>query len=213
MGNPDVSVVVEQRALILSAPSGAGKTSLARALVNEYPDTSLSVSHTTRPMRPGEADGVDYHFVDRSGFESMIAGQEFLEFAEVFDHLYGTSRLAVESGMASGFHMILDIDWQGARMVRKAMPEVVSVFILPPSRTTLERRLRNRASDAEDVIARRMRAAASETAHFAEYDYVIINDDFAASVVELVAILHGQPRSRTADDDVVIQLARELSDA
>ncbi len=201
----------QQQSIILSAPSGAGKTTLAHALIARYPQSSLSVSHTTRPMRPGEKDGVDYHFVHRQIFEAMIEAGQFLEYAEVFDNLYGTSRQAVESGLASGQHMILDIDWQGARMVRRAMADTVSVFILPPSRQVLETRLRDRGSDSELVIARRMRDAASEASHYTEYDFVIINDDFDASVAELVDILDGHPRSLTAAAAEVAALVRELS--
>lgn len=203
----------QQQSIILSAPSGAGKTSLAHALIARYPESALSVSHTTRPMRPGEQDGVDYYFVRRSIFESMIQAGQFLEYAEVFDNLYGTSRQAVEGGLAGGQHMILDIDWQGARMVREAMADTVSVFILPPSRQALETRLRGRGSDSELVIARRMREAASEASHYAEYDFVIINDNFDASVSELVDILQGNPRSLTAAAPEVEQLVRELSTA
>lgn len=201
----------QERSIILSAPSGAGKTSLAHALVDNMPDAALSISHTTRKMRPGERDGTDYYFVSREVFLTMIESGQFLEYAEVFDYLYGTSRDAVEQGLASGTHMILDIDWQGARMVRSTMADTVSVFILPPSRSVLESRLRGRGSDSEEVIARRMRDAASEASHYREYDFVIINDDFDASVLELRQILQGQPRSLTPGDTAVQRLADELS--
>lgn len=200
-----------EKSIILSAPSGAGKTSLAHALIRRHPDSALSVSHTTRQIRPDERDGVDYHFVTRAAFEQMIEAGQFLEYAEVFDHLYGTSRQAVESGLTEGCHMILDIDWQGARMVRLAMPDTISVFILPPSQVVLENRLRGRGSDSAAVIARRMRDAASEASHFKEYDFVIINDDFEASVAELANILRGQPDSLTPDDHRVQKLVEELS--
>ena len=184
------------RLIILSAPSGAGKTSLARALVERLPDTVISVSHTTRPPRPGERDGVDYHFVDRPRFEAMVAEGRFLEHARVFDNYYGTDRRGVEAELAAGRNVLLDIDWQGARAVRAQMPEAVSVFILPPSREALEQRLRGRGQDSDAVIARRMRDAVAEMRHYDEYDYVVINDDFDAALADLEAIVAGRPEAR-----------------
>lgn len=177
---------------IVSAPSGAGKTSLVRALLDAMGDIQFSISHTTRPMRPGERDGVDYHFVDAETFEAMIQGGEFLEHAQVFDHHYGTARASVARSLAEGADVILDIDWQGARQVRTAMPEAVSIFILPPSRQALEQRLRGRGQDEEEVIARRMRDAARESSHYDEYDYLVVNDDFTAALGELRAIVQAR---------------------
>lgn len=198
MGVPAVSGTRRERGrlIILSAPSGAGKTSLAKALVQRLPDTVISVSHTTRPPRPGERDGVDYYFVDRETFERMVAGGRFLEYARVFDHYYGTDRRAVESQLAAGRNVILDIDWQGARRVREQLPEAVSIFILPPSLAELERRLRGRAQDSDAVIARRMRDAVAEMRHYDEYDYVVVNDDFEAALGDLAAIVGGVPEAR-----------------
>jgi guanylate kinase len=181
--------------LILSAPSGAGKTSLAKALVQQVPDTMISVSHTTRAPRPGERDGVDYFFVTREDFEAMAAAGRFLEHARVFDNYYGTSRDAVERWLAEGKNVILDIDWQGARHIREQMPRAVSVFILPPSREVLESRLRGRGQDSDEVIARRMRDAVSEMRHYDEFDVVVENDDFDAALADLRAVLEGRPQA------------------
>lgn len=173
---------------IISAPSGAGKTSLVKALVDTIPGLSISVSHTTRPRRDGEVDGVDYHFVDAEAFEAMVAAGEFLEHARVFGNAYGTARSSVEEQLDAGTDVILEIDWQGAQQVRAALPDAVSVFILPPSRRELERRLRARGKDSEDVIARRLREAQSEMSHYHEYDYLVVNDAFGHAVEELVAV-------------------------
>jgi len=200
------------RMVILSAPSGAGKTSLARALVDVEPGAALSISHTTRDRRPGETDGVHYHFVDHSTFESMIEQDLFLEYARVFDNFYGTSRGAVDPQIAAGTSVVLDIDWQGARKVRDRMPECVSVFILPPSRQVLAQRLSDRGRDSADVIERRMRDAASEASHFGEYDWVVINDDFDQALAELRAILAGNPASPAASSDRVKALVASLSE-
>lgn len=173
---------------IISAPSGAGKTSLVKALVDTIPGLSISVSHTTRPRRDGEVDGVDYHFVDAEAFEAMVAAGEFLEHARVFGNAYGTARSSVEEQLDAGTDVILEIDWQGAQQVRAALPDAVSVFILPPSRRELERRLRARGKDSEDVIARRLREAQSEMSHYHEYDYLVVNDAFGHALEELVAV-------------------------
>ena len=174
---------------VFSAPSGAGKTSLVKALLANMDGIAVSVSHTTRAMRPGEVDGVDYHFVDIPGFESMVGEDAFLEHAKVFDNYYGTSRTGIEQQLALGMDVILEIDWQGARQVRKLMPETVGVFILPPSRDALAQRLRGRGTDSEEIIARRMRDAQSESTHYDEFDYVVINDDFDTALAELQAIV------------------------
>ncbi len=174
---------------VVSAPSGAGKTSLVRALLARLPDVCVSVSHTTRARRPGEQDGVDYHFVDLSTFEAMVAAGAFLEYARVFDNHYGTSRQAVSAQLDAGRDVILEIDWQGARSIREAEPGTLSVFILPPSVAELERRLTARGGDSPTVIVRRMRDAVSEMSHFGEYDFLIINDDFAAAEAALQAVV------------------------
>lgn len=174
---------------IVSAPSGAGKTSLVRELVESLDGIQVSVSHTTRPRREGEVDGVNYHFVDVPDFEAMIERSEFFEYARVFDNYYGTSRPAVQAALAAGQDVILEIDWQGARQVRQQLPDAVSVFILPPSREELERRLSGRGTDEHAVIERRMRDAVSEMAHHDEYDYLVINDDFTTALDELRALV------------------------
>ncbi|MFN2308271.1 MAG: guanylate kinase [Gammaproteobacteria bacterium] len=177
---------------IVSAPSGAGKTSLVRAMMERLGQVAFSVSHTTRAMRPGEQDGRDYHFVDVPAFETMVGEGAFLEHARVFDNYYGTARSSVETQLAAGEDVFLDIDWQGAQQIRAAWPGVVSIFILPPSRAALESRLRGRGQDDAAVIARRMQGAVSESGHYDEYDYVIINDDFPTALDELIAIVRAQ---------------------
>ncbi len=175
---------------IISAPSGAGKSSLLRALLDASGDElALSVSHTTRAPRPGEVNGRDYHFIDTGTFRDMIAGGDFLEHAEVFDNFYGTSKAGVQAQLAAGQDVILEIDWQGARQVRKLMPQCIGIFILPPSREALRERLQNRGQDDATVIERRMRDAISEMSHYDEYDYLIINDDFQVARDELTAIV------------------------
>lgn len=177
---------------VISAPSGAGKTSLVNALVEGSPEVCVSVSYTTRLIRPGEIDGVNYHFVSREVFVDMIERGDFLEHAEVFGNLYGTSQSWVESQLEQGGDIILEIDWQGAQQVRRLMPASVSVFILPPSREVLIQRLRNRGQDSEEIIARRTDEAITEMAHYAESDYLIINDKFQQALADLKAIVHGQ---------------------
>lgn len=178
---------------ILSAASGAGKTSLAKALVERVPDLATSISHTTRAPRPGEKHGVHYYFVTLPEFAAMIAAGEFLEHADVFGNRYGTSRAAVESLLTRGKRVLLDIDWQGAHAIKRAMPEAVGVFLLPPSRATLEQRLQDRRQDAPDVIARRMRAAVDEMRHYHEFDHIVVNDDFEHALADLQAIIRGEP--------------------
>lgn len=173
---------------IVSAPSGAGKTSLVKALLELSSHIRVSVSHTTRAMRPGEVDGVNYHFATREAFIARRDQGGFLEHAEVFGNLYGTSREWVESTLQSGFDLILEIDWQGARQVREQMPEARSIFILPPTQEALRHRLNNRGQDSEETIEARMREAVSEMSHHPEYDYLVINDDFAAALEDLQAI-------------------------
>ncbi|HID81073.1 MAG TPA: guanylate kinase [Chromatiales bacterium] len=182
---------------IISAPSGAGKTSLVKALCEQMSGIGISVSTTTRAQRPGEENGVDYWFVDQQTFEQKQKEGDFLESARVFDHFYGTSKSAVETQLTAGEDVILEIDWQGARQVRELMPEHVSVFILPPSREVLETRLRSRGQDSEDVIARRMQDAVQEISHYNEYQYLIINDDFATALSELRCLVMAQRQKMT----------------
>ncbi len=174
---------------IVSAPSGAGKTSLVKALVARLDHIRLSVSYTTRPPRPGERDGEDYHFVDEATFQQMVREGAFLEYARVFDHHYGTSRAWLEEQLHAGTDVILEIDWQGARQVRDALPGAVGIFILPPSRETLYQRLRQRGQDDDAVIQRRMRDAVAEMRHYREYDYLVINDRFEQALDELTHIV------------------------
>ncbi len=182
---------------ILSAPSGAGKTSLVEALLASEPSVGVAVSHTTRAMRPGERPGDHYHFVDVAEFEAMLAADAFLEHAQVFDNRYGTAREQVERRLGAGEDLILEIDWQGARQVRERMPGCVSIFILPPSRDELRRRLRQRGQDSEEVIARRMAAAVEEISHHDEYGYLVVNDRFEEALADLRAIVRaGRLRGR-----------------
>lgn len=173
---------------IISAPSGAGKTSLVKALLARMSGVVVSVSHTTRSPRPGEQAGVDYHFVDQKQFEAMVAAGEFLEHAKVFDYYYGTSKAEVRAQLDRGDDVILEIDWQGARLVRVAFPDAVGIFILPPGLAALRERLTARGQDGADVISRRMRDAVSEMSHYDEYDYLIINDDFAVALDDLSVV-------------------------
>ncbi len=174
---------------IISAPSGAGKTSLVKQLIAMVEDLTVSVSHTTRPKRDGEVDGVDYHFVSQETFKQMIGEGAFLEHAQVFDNFYGTAQETVQQNLDNGLDVILEIDWQGAAQIRKMMPDCQSIFILPPSIEVLEQRLRHRGQDDEAVIARRMRDAVNEMSHYAEFDYLVVNDDFETALDELRSII------------------------
>ncbi|PAV46946.1 guanylate kinase [Pseudomonas sp. HAR-UPW-AIA-41] len=173
---------------IVSAPSGAGKTSLVKALLEAEPRVRVSVSHTTRAMRPGEVDGVNYHFVTREQFTAMLEQDAFLEHAQVFDNFYGTSQHWVEQTLAEGYDLILEIDWQGAQQVRRLLPQAKSIFILPPTQEALRHRLTNRGQDSGEIIERRMRDAVSEMSHYVEFDYLVINDDFGHALEDLKAI-------------------------
>ncbi|HEY1362751.1 MAG TPA: guanylate kinase [Xanthobacteraceae bacterium] len=176
--------------LVLSSPSGAGKTTLSRKLLASEPLIELSVSVTTRKRRPGEIDGRDYHFIGAARFEAMVKGDELLEWAKVFGHRYGTPRLPVQKALAQGRDVLFDIDWQGTQQLReKAARDLVSIFVLPPSVPDLEQRLRARAQDSDDVIHARMAKAADEMSHWAEYDYVVINTDIDHAFAEIRAIL------------------------
>ncbi|MFK3907174.1 guanylate kinase [Pseudomonas monteilii] len=183
---------------IVSAPSGAGKTSLVKALTDADPAIKVSVSHTTRSMRPGEQHGVNYHFVPHAEFHALIEQDDFLEHAEVFGNFYGTSRTALQQTLDQGYDLILEIDWQGAQQVRALMPDARSVFILPPSQQALRQRLNNRGQDSDAIIEGRMREAVSEMQHYAEYDYLIINDDFAVALEDLKAVFRANRLHRAA---------------
>jgi guanylate kinase len=199
------------RLFVVAAPSGAGKTSLVRALMERVPSLQFSVSYTTRSQRPNETHGRDYYFVPRDEFEAMAGRGEFLEHARVFDNYYGTARGQVEDSLASGQDLVLEIDWQGAQQVRQALPECQSIFILPPSRTELERRLRGRGTDAEDVIQRRLRDAATDMTHWHEFDYVVVNDDFERALVDLQAIVQGQGDASRRERAGLEELATRLT--
>jgi guanylate kinase len=191
---------IQRRGLmfVMSSPSGAGKTTLSRLLLQHEPDVELSVSVTTRTRRPAERPGVDYHFVDQDYFQGMIDRDALLEYAKVFDHFYGTPRGPVEDVLSAGRDMLFDIDWQGTQqLAERARQDLVSVFILPPSTGELERRLVTRAQDPPEVVARRMAKAADEMSHWAEYDYVIVNEDIGRSLELLKAILNAERLKRT----------------
>lgn len=195
---------------IISAPSGAGKTSLVNALLKADTNAVASISYTTRGIRPGERDGVEYHFVDQCRFEAMITEGGFLEYAKVFERFYGTSRDWVTRRLAQGLDVILEIDWQGARQIRTAMPQCASIFILPPSYHDLERRLTRRGEDGMDVIQRRMRGAVNEMSHYDEYDYLLVNDDFEQALADLQAILRAGRRQIVCQRRSLAPLLQEL---
>ncbi|MBB1125866.1 guanylate kinase [Thiospirillum jenense] len=181
--------VLNATLFIISAPSGAGKTSLVRKLLARFPRLKLSTSYTTRAPRPGELNGEHYHFVNQETFERMITANEFVEYARVFNHAYGTAEATLRSALADGIDLILEIDWQGAQQVRARFPEAISVFILPPSLQALEQRLRSRAQDSNEVIAHRMTAARTELSHYHEYDYLIVNDQFETALTDLMCLI------------------------
>jgi len=183
------------RLFVIAAPSGAGKTTLVHALVTRHPELRFSISYTTRTKRSNEADGVDYLFVGEDEFTKLRDDGALLEYAEVFDNHYGTSREQVGEHLDAGHNVILEIDWQGARQVRESMPECITIFIMPPSLAELERRLRDRRTDSPDVIDRRLRDAVSDISHWKEFDYVVINDDLETAVAELEAVLDGAGES------------------
>ncbi len=182
---------------IVSASSGAGKTSLVKALVDTTEGILVAVSSTTRPRRPGETDGVHYHFLTVGEFQALLEEGGFLEHARVFDNHYGTPRAWVQERLEEDLDVILEIDWQGARQVREQHPKAISIFVLPPSRQELERRLRGRGQDSEEVIARRMRDAVAEMSHYQEFDYVLVNDDFDTALTELRCIFQAERLRRT----------------
>ncbi len=191
--------------LIISAPSGAGKTSLVNAVISRMENIAASISHTTRPCRPGERDGIDYFFIDETEFEQMILAGDFLEHARVFGNLYGTSFKQIHRTLDTGTDLLLEIDWQGAQSVRRSYPDAVSIFVMPPSEASLRERLVARGMDGEEVINQRMQAAMSEISHYREYEYLVVNDDFDRALAELCLIvsacrLKTEPqRSRLSD--------------
>lgn len=195
---------------IISAPSGAGKTSLVKQLLADSEQLAVSISHTTRAMRAGEADGVDYFFVPVDQFKAMIEQQAFLEHAQVFDNFYGTAQQSVEANLAQGLDVILEIDWQGAQQIRTMLPESVSIFILPPSIAVLRQRLQNRGQDDETVIDRRMRDAVTEMSHYPEFDYLIVNDDFAVALNQLKSIITANRLSQNRQQQLLAPLLQDL---
>jgi guanylate kinase len=209
--SPSRSGPCRGRLFVIAAPSGAGKTSLVRALMEREPALRFSISYTTRRQRPTEEHGRDYFFVAKEEFERMASSGEFLEHATVFDNRYGTSKRQVEQSLAGGRDLILEIDWQGARQIRAAMPECVSIFILPPSRDELERRLRGRGTDAEEVIRRRLDDAAADMTHWREFDYVVVNDDFERALGELRDVVRGGGEASRADRTGLAELAEGLT--
>lgn len=198
------------RLIVISAPSGAGKTSLVKALLADESRLRLSVSHTTRKMRPTEQQGREYHFVTVPEFERLKNAGEFLEHARVFDNCYGTSRAFVESQLEAGHDVLLEIDWQGAQQVRERMPECVSIFVLPPARRTLAERLARRATDTPEVIARRLADAAADMSHYREFEYVVVNDDFDRAVHDLESIVGGHGEALRSSRPELKPLLAEL---
>ncbi len=201
------------RLYVVAAPSGAGKTSLVKALMAREPRLRFSVSYTTRQPRPNEVDGRDYHFVTQSRFEDMIAGNEFLEHARVFDNYYGTGLAAVQTALDEGELLLLEIDWQGARQVRARLPAARSIFILPPTRRALEDRLKGRSTDSAEVIARRLQDAAHDITHWTEFDYVVINDQFDQALADLHEIVQERGASLSATRPEVARFAAGLLQA
>lgn len=194
----------------ISAPSGAGKTSLVKALVEKTENIQVSVSHTTRQPRPGEQNGVNYHFVTQEEFMQMLAKNLFLEQAKVFDHYYGTSQDWLMAKLNAGIDVILEIDWQGAKQVCDLKPDAVSIFILPPSQLALEKRLRERGKDNDNVIAQRLRGATLEMSHYAEFDYLVVNDDFSKALEDLQNIVYSQRLRQSVQTLKLKELLSEL---
>jgi guanylate kinase len=194
----------------ISAPSGAGKTTLVKALVESTDKIKVSVSHTTRKPRPGEKNNVNYHFVTEEEFMHMLTCNLFLEHAQIYDHYYGTSQKWLMEQLNTGIDVILEIDWQGAQQVRRLKPDTVGIFILPPSRTALEKRLRKRGKDSEDVIAKRLRGAVDEISHYVEFDYLVVNDDFSKALNDLQIIVHSQRLRQLAQAPKLEGLLTEL---
>jgi guanylate kinase len=195
---------------VIAAPSGAGKTSLVRALMQRRPALRFSISYTTRQQRPNERHSHDYFFVDKPEFERMVGAGEFLEHARVFDNYYGTSRRQVEQLLDASQDVLLEIDWQGAQQIRRALPECRSIFVLPPSREALEQRLRGRGTDSDEVIARRLRDSLADLSHWNEFDYIVVNDDFERATQDLEAIVTGQGEHLRRDRPELRELLARL---
>lgn len=200
------------RLFVIAAPSGTGKTSLVKALMQEAPTLAVSTSFTTRSRRPTEEDGRDYHFVSPESFDGMVKGNAFLEYATVFDNRYGTGREQVEGALGRGQDLVLEIDWQGAAQIRKALPEAITIFILPPSRAALEQRLRARATDSDEVIARRLRDSVTELSHWQDFEYLVVNDDFERAVADLKSIVDSRGGGLKSNQPALIRHARKLLD-
>jgi guanylate kinase len=198
------------RLYVVAAPSGAGKTSLVKALMQREPRIQFSVSYTTRKPRINEIPGRDYHFVSTERFDAMVANGEFLEHAKVFDNCYGTGVRAVQEALANGEQLLLEIDWQGARQVRARLPEALSIFILPPSKIALEQRLKGRSTDSDDVIKRRLRDAAQDLSHWNEFDYVVVNDKFEQALEDLQAIVENRGAHLKSERPEVAKFAAQL---
>ena len=195
---------------MIAAPSGTGKTSLVKALMLRNPQLKFSVSYTTRPPRPAEIDGKDYHFVSKQRFQEMVAAGEFLEHAQVFDNFYGTGVDAVTAALERGQDLLLEIDWQGAQQVRKRLPECRTIFILPPSRAALEQRLRARSTDSDSVIERRLRDSVTELSHWKEFDHIVVNDQFEHALQALEAIVDGRTAVDSPASAAITALAAAL---
>ena len=195
---------------VISAPSGAGKTSLVSALVSASPEISVSISHTTRAKRPGELDGVNYHFIDQTEFDRMDEADEFLESAHVFDHSYGTSNVAVETLLKTGVDVVLEIDWQGARQIREHRPDCLSIFILPPSHDELEQRLKRRGEDNDTIVQRRMRDAVAEMSHHKDFDFIVVNDDFHTALVDIQSIVRAKRLRSDVQQLEITDLLKDL---
>lgn len=199
---------------VISAPSGAGKTSLVNALLQKMPDIRVAVSHTTRSQRASEEDGVNYYFVSEEKFKQLVSDNAFIEYAQVFGNDYGTSRAEIEKHLSAGMHIILEIDWQGAAQIRRKLPECISIFILPPSLASLRTRLQDRAMDDQSTIDSRMNAAIDEISHYSEFDYLVVNDDFSEALSDLSNIVEYQPEhlSRDSQAGKLRELLAELLD-
>jgi guanylate kinase len=210
ISTPDSSSPRRGKLFVIAAPSGAGKTSLVKALLERMPELHVSVSHTTRHKRPTEEHGREYYFVSVPEFQGLVSRSEFLEHAQVFDNYYGTGRKPVEAQLGKGHDVVLEIDWQGAQQVRKALPECKTIFILPPSRRALEDRLRKRATDSNEVIERRLRDAVGDMTHWREFDYVVVNDDFEHAIRDLMRIVGGKGEDLQADRPELQPLLAEL---
>jgi len=201
---------IKANLFVVSAPSGAGKTSLLKQLLVELDSAETSISHTTRTKRDAEVDGVDYHFVEIDRFKQLIEEDAFYEYAEVFGNFYGTSKSSIADQLNRGTDVILEIDWQGARQIKQQLPESRSIFILPPSKSELESRLKGRGQDNDEIIAKRMSAAISEMSHYNEYDYLVINDDFSVAVSEIEVIIRAERQKQSIQQQKHAQLLRNL---